>query len=605
MADETKIIKIEIDTGPTEQAAISIKSLTDANRKLREERKLLDITTDDGRKRIDAINASLDRNDKLIKQNSSSLEKQRLNVGNYTNSIKDAVPFLDKFTSGAVSSAQGIAGMAKSSLAFLATPIGAAIGAIGLAIGALTQYINGSDEAGDRFAKTTAALGFVFEKLKIIVENVGGFIFDTIEFIAGGVEKVIGFLNPAAGAAIEAARKAGEELANLQDDIENRENAALVRRAEVNERVQQLREQAITQEGALKRATIEEAIRLEKELAAEETKLAQDKVAAFRLENKERIENQKLSGDQLRELSELEADVINQRSAGSQATIKFQKEVEKLREAEIKQLNEISNIAFQNDINEVKRQQEIQDEYNKSINELTNLIAKVDEYNQIVDLSGELATANSLAKEEEADAEKAYQAEIKKTSKELKITDDQRKANVQSAIALSATVIGLGEAESKAAKGLALGTIAVNSAIGVSNAVKAGSGLVWPANLAAILSGVTAVLAGISQAKGFLGFAEGGFTGEGSKYQVAGLVHAGEFVVPQETVRAYGPDYFASRYLPGYADGGYVTNQSVQSTNEQIGIMRALRSMPAPILTYREFSDFTNRVSLKESITTA
>lgn len=603
MADETRIIKIEIDTGPTEQAAISIKSLTDANRKLREERKLLDITTDDGRKRIDAINASLDRNDKLIKQNSSSLEKQRLNVGNYTQSIKDAAPALDKFTGGAASAANGIVAMTKTSLAFIATPIGAVVGALGLALGALIQYIKGSDEASDRFAKTTAALGFVFEKLKIIVENVGGFIFDTIEFIAGGVEKVIGFLNPAAGAAIEAARKAGEELANLQDDIENRENALIVRRAEVNEKVQLLREQAITQEGALKRATIEEAIKLEKGLAAEETKLAQDKLAAFRLQNKERIESQKLGTDQLKELSELEADVINQRSQGAQATIKFQKEVEKLREAEIKQLNEISNIAFQNDINEVERQKQIQDEYKKSIDELTNLIAKYDEYNQIVDLSGELAAANSLAKEEETDAEKAYQAEIKKTTKELKTTDEQRKANVQSAIALSAAVIGLGEAESKAGRALALATIATNSAIGVSNAVAAGSKLTWPANLAAILSGITAVLAGISQAKGFLGFAEGGFTGEGSKYQVAGVVHAGEFVVPQETVRAYGPEYF-SRYLPGYADGGYVTNSSVQSTNEQVGIMRALRSMPAPTLVYKEFSDFTNRVSFKESIVT-
>lgn len=588
MADETKIIKIEIDTGPTEQAAISIKSLTDANRKLREERKLLDITTDDGRKRIDAINASLDRNDKLIKQNSSSLEKQRLNVGNYTNSIKDAVPFLDKFTSGAVSSAQGIAGMAKSSLAFLATPIGAAIGAIGLAIGALTQYINGSDEAGDRFAKTTAALGFVFEKLKIIVENVGGFIFDTIEFIAGGVEKVIGFLNPAAGAAIEAARKAGEELANLQDDIENRENAALVRRAEVNEQVQLLREKAITQEGALKRATIEEAIRLEKELAAEETKLAQDKVAAFRLENKERIENQKLSSDQLRELSQLETDVINQRSQGAQATIKFQKEVEKLREEEIKQQKELAEQrAIENqqklDLEQVNARLAAQTE--KEVTFTTPAIIK-----------GKLDVNAANVKEVKLTIE---QEELLKRKEALK------KQELGNAIALSAAIIGLGEAESKAGKAFALSTIAINSGIGVSNAIRAGSGIPWPGNLAAILSGVTAVLTGISQAKGLLGFAEGGFTGEGSKYQVAGVVHAGEFVVPQETVRAYGPDYFASRYLPGYADGGYVTNSSVQSTNEQIGIMRALRSMPAPVLTYREFSDFTNRVSLKESIVTA
>lgn len=252
-----------------------------------------------------------------------SLKKQTALIGG-------ATPALDKMTGGAVSSAQGLFSMAKGALAFIATPIGLVIGALGLAFGALTAYIKGSDEGSDRFAITTASLGFVFEKLKIVVENVGGFIFDTIEFIAGGVERIIGFVNPAAGLAIEAAKKAGAKLANLQDDIENRENAALVRRAEVNERVQNLREAAITQEGDLKRKTIKEAIDLEKQLAKEEEKLSQSRLDAFNLENKARIEANKLSGDDLRKQKELEADVINKRAAGAQSTIKFQKELERL-----------------------------------------------------------------------------------------------------------------------------------------------------------------------------------------------------------------------------------------------------------------------------------
>lgn len=584
MADETKIIKIEIDTGPTEQAAISIKSLTDANKKLREERKLLDITTDEGRKRIELINQSLDRNDKLIKQNSSSLEKQRLNVGNYTNSIKDAVPFLDKFTNGAVSSAQGIAGMAKSSLAFLATPIGAAIGAIGLAIGALTQYINGSDEAGDRFAKTTAALGFVFEKLKLIVEDVGGFIFDTIEFIAGGVEKVIGFLNPAAGAAIEAARKAGEELANLQDDIENRENAALVRRAQVNEQVQLLREQAITQEGALKRATIEEAIRLEKELAVEETALAQSKLDAFKLENKARIESGKLTGDQLKELSQLEADVINQRSAGAQATIKFQKEVEKLRDEEIKQQKELAELrAIENqqklDLEQVNARLEAQEQ-----TQITSTVPAL--------IKGKLDVnaANRLVIASEKEHEK-----IKKLSYEQQSLQNQQLVIYGQTLGQLSALL---KKESAVQKSVSIAQATINTYLGATVALAKGGF----AGIAQAVVIIASGLAAVAQISGVKGFAKGGFTGEGGKYQVAGVVHAGEFVVPQETVRAYGPDYFAARYLPGYADGGYVTNTSVQSTNEQIGIIKALRMMPSPVLTYREFSDFTGRIDYKENI---
>src|SRR5690606_17251850 len=36
------------------------------------------------------------------------------------------------------------------------------------------------------------------------------------------------------------------------------------------------------------------------------------------------------------------------------------------------------------------------------------------------------------------------------------------------------------------------------------------------------------------------GFADGGYTGPGGKYAVAGVVHRGEYVMPQETVRHYG-----------------------------------------------------------------
>lgn len=74
-------------------------------------------------------------------------------------------------------------------------------------------------------------------------------------------------------------------------------------------------------------------------------------------------------------------------------------------------------------------------------------------------------------------------------------------------------------------------------------------------------------------------FASGGYTGPGGKWQVAGLVHAGEFVARQEVVRQPGVLEFLSRLnaqgaaaIPGYAAGGLVSNL-------QIG---ALKSPAAP-----------------------
>lgn len=56
------------------------------------------------------------------------------------------------------------------------------------------------------------------------------------------------------------------------------------------------------------------------------------------------------------------------------------------------------------------------------------------------------------------------------------------------------------------------------------------------------------------------GFADGGFTGAGGKYQPAGIVHRGEFVFSKRAVDRIGVDRLdaAHRSAKGFADGGFV-----------------------------------------------
>lgn len=56
------------------------------------------------------------------------------------------------------------------------------------------------------------------------------------------------------------------------------------------------------------------------------------------------------------------------------------------------------------------------------------------------------------------------------------------------------------------------------------------------------------------------GFAGGGYTGEGGKYEPKGVVHGGEFVFTKEATNRLGVSnlYALMRGGPGYADGGYV-----------------------------------------------
>src|SRR6186997_444419 len=69
----------------------SIVSLRKANKELREERDKLSTSDATAIKKIDDLNKAIDHNNELIKKNSSALEKQRLNVGNYTRGITDAL----------------------------------------------------------------------------------------------------------------------------------------------------------------------------------------------------------------------------------------------------------------------------------------------------------------------------------------------------------------------------------------------------------------------------------------------------------------------------------------------------------------------------------
>lgn len=62
-----------------------------------------------------------------------------------------------------------------------------------------------------------------------------------------------------------------------------------------------------------------------------------------------------------------------------------------------------------------------------------------------------------------------------------------------------------------------------------------------------------------------IGFASGGYTGDGGKFEPAGIVHKGEWVTPASRVREPGAKSFLDAFnefgmslLPGYADGGLV-----------------------------------------------
>ncbi len=338
----------------------SIKALTVRNTELRKQRDLINTSTEEGRKKIQQINAEIDKNNGVIKENNDALGAQKINIGNYASALDSVVPGLGGMITG-------IQGATKASLAFIATPLGAVLAALGLALAAMNSYLKGSEEGQDKLAEASAILSVALNKIMVIVEAIGESLFNGAEGIGSFTDK-LGVFGIALEIAITPLRlllmglqkiseitgfdtivqdtvKTGKAIAALNDEIEANENELIIKRAETNAKVQALREKAITQEGNLKRKTVSEAIQLEKDLAKLETEQLQNKLKAFDIEAKT---TGRLTEEQKKQRAELVAAIIDANSQGAQSTIKFQKELEKLNDEASKKKDEQTKKELEN-----------------------------------------------------------------------------------------------------------------------------------------------------------------------------------------------------------------------------------------------------------------
>jgi hypothetical protein len=120
----------------------------------------------------------------------------------------------------------------------------------------------------------------------------------------------------------------------------------------------------------------------------------------------------------------------------------------------------------------------------------------------------------------------------------------------------------------------------------------------------AAAAAIAAGLANLAQING-VEFAEGGYTGSGGKYEPAGIVHKGEYVVPQSVMStSIGQSHVSALegVRRGYADGGFVTEQSINPYQQALMTANAIRNLPQPVVGVREFNKVAARVSVRESV---
>lgn len=147
----------------------------------------------------------------------------------------------------------------------------------------------------------------------------------------------------------------------------------------------------------------------------------------------------------------------------------------------------------------------------------------------------------------------------------------------------------------------------------VPNPLYPGAVAIAAANAVKIKISAAASIATIAS-QAISGFAEGGYTGHGGKYEPAGVVHRGEYVLPQEVVRSIGVgnlDALRSMYTgaaPGR--GSYATGGMVQATLDSSSILAAQNAAAAntmtlqPVLPIESLRLVQNRVAVREQRST-
>jgi hypothetical protein len=101
----------------------------------------------------------------------------------------------------------------------------------------------------------------------------------------------------------------------------------------------------------------------------------------------------------------------------------------------------------------------------------------------------------------------------------------------------SATAAAASATKTTASTASATAQVAANTAVAGSGAASSQSSIPYVGPILAVIA-MAAIIAAIASACG--AFSEGGYTGDGGKYDAAGIVHKGEYVMSQETVNRVG-----------------------------------------------------------------
>lgn len=370
--------------------------------------------------------------------------------------------------------AEGIGGMTKSAMAFVATPLGAIIAALAAVLSPVIKFLTGTEEGMDRITAVTRPLQSVFQALMTVFQNVGKFLVDAFtkpqesmtalyEFVkqnlinrftafgeilegimtldfkkigngvlqaATGVEDVIGKTQKAAqatGGFFDEAWKRGQKIDELQKQLDKSQADYTKRTAELG---RELDAQNNIADDTNKSFGEREAAALK----AIETAKAQNKLMTERLGQEAELLKLKLEQDGLTSKEEAEIEELVQKQKGA---IARGVEMEKAGQEKVAAIRK-----EQRDKEEAARQKTLDDALTKQKQELDLFIAQGNEkaktLKERLKLEEDIMQKSLKLLEVELQAKKITQLEYEKEVLNIKkaFTENVTNINVEQSRAL-------------------------------------------------------------------------------------------------------------------------------------------------------------------------
>jgi hypothetical protein len=321
-----------------------------------------------------------------LKENEKALGDNRRNVGNYGEAIEEALGATTAFGSGLGGMVGGLKAATSASLTFLATPIGAAIGALALAVGAVTglfslfsKSLNRTEDGAATLSKVTGTFSAIMNGVLKVLEPLAT---SVMEGVANGFDKIGKAAKSASGFLEDGLRFFG--LDGAADGVNNFSSA------------------------------IEESVKGTRELADAQVELNKinREQAKIQLEYQNRAEK-------LRQIRDDEALSIEERK---KANVELGQVLEEQSQKELKLANRSLEIA--------KKQAQINGKSTENLDAIAEAETKILEIEERItsQRSEQLTNTNSLIRDQRALLKEAATEKAKQTKEEKKLEEERLKA---------------------------------------------------------------------------------------------------------------------------------------------------------------------------------